>query len=230
MPYIKVYHNPHFLDYNGDHSQIVPPTQPVASILVPAGISLNERLGAAYAQTQHGYNYSSWFHDPQVIPHLRSTAVGDLIADHEGNFYVVEHFGFQPYQPATQDPVQLLVEAYRWLETACMESVTPADGALLSAARRALVAMQHTLATEETHPARRMSVHWENAQPGDLVGHPEMGQFRVIARKLRPKWRAKRLLAYIPIAQIWIDRPGLPQQARDRLWAVLVPINEETNT
>lgn len=230
MPYLMVYHNPHFLDYNGDHSQIVAPTQPVASILVPAGSSLDERLGAAYTQTQHGHNYPSWFNDPQIIPHLRSTAVGDLIADHEGNFYVVEHFGFQPYQPATQDPLQLLAEAYRWLETACMQREATADSALLSAARRALVAMQHTLATEETHSSRRTPVHWENAQPGDLVGCADIGQFRVIARKLRPKWRAKRLLAHIPNAQIWIDNPRIPRQVRDRLWAVLVPISEEINT
>ncbi len=222
MPYLMVYHNPHFLEYNGDHSQIVAPTQPVASIFVSAGSSLDERLGAAYTQTQHGHNYPSWFNDPQIIPHLRSTAVGDLIADHEGNLYVVENFGFQPYQPATQDPLSALAEAYRWLEAACRQREAAADGLLLSAARRALVAMQHTLATEETYPAGRVPVHWENAQPGDLVGHPDIGQFRVIARKLRPKWRAKRLLVHIPDAQIWIDSP--------RTWAVLVPINEEINT
>jgi hypothetical protein len=47
-----------------------------------------------------------------------------------------------------------------------------------------------------------------------------------IARKLHPKWRAKRLLMHIPNAQIWIDSPRIPRQARDRLWAVLVPVNE----
>lgn len=223
MPYIKVYHNPHFLDYNGDHSQIVPPTQPVASILVSAGSSLDKRLGVAYAQTQHGYTYPSWFHDPQVIPHLRSTAVGDLMADLDENLYVVENFGFQPYQPVPKDPLPLLAEAYRRLETACKEREGTADGALLSAARRALVAMQQTLTAGETHVARQVAVHWKKAQPGDLVGHPDMGQFRVIARQLRPKWRARRLLAHIPSAQIWIDSP--------RTWAVLVPIpiNEEIN-
>ena len=60
---------------------------------------------------------------------------------------------------------------------------------------------------------------WDNAQPGDLVGGPDTGLFRVIARKLRPKWRAKRLLPHIPNAQIWIDSP--------RTWAVLVPVKEE---
>lgn len=60
-----------------------------------------------------------------------------------------------------------------------------------------------------------------------LVGDPQTGLFRVIARKLRPKWRAKRLLAHIPDAQIWIDSPRILRHAQDKLWAVLAPVNEE---
>ena len=56
-------------------------------------------LGAAYAWTQHGYLYPSWFNDPAVTPHLRSTSVGDLLATEDGALYVVESFGFQPYRP-----------------------------------------------------------------------------------------------------------------------------------
>jgi hypothetical protein len=62
-------------------------------------------------------------------------------------------------------------------------------------------------------------LEWDKAQPGDLVCSPETGLFRVIARKLRPKWRAKRLVAHLPNSQLWIDTP--------RTWAVLVPINRE---
>lgn len=132
MPKITVYHNPNFLDYRGNHSQIVPPAQPVATVTVPAGLTLDEMLGAAYARTQHGYEYPSWFNDPDVIPHLRSTSVGDLIADSSDNLYVVEPFGFQPlrqaqcrlYQPKAIYPVHKLAEAYRLLEKAVNETDT----------------------------------------------------------------------------------------------------------
>ena len=100
MPIIQVFHNPHFLDYDGSHSRIVPPVRPTASVnIAAAGLELNDMLGAAYAWTQHGYLYPSWFNDPAVIPHLRSTSVGDLLAAEDGALYVVESFGFQPYRP-----------------------------------------------------------------------------------------------------------------------------------
>ena len=72
---------------------------------------------------------------------------------------------------------------------------------------------------EAAHHLCESSVLWEKANVGDLVGTEEVGLFRVIARKLRPKWRAKRLLACIPDAQIWIDGP--------ETWAVLVPVDEQ---
>ena len=50
MPIIQIYHNPHFLDYDGSHSRIVPPTRPTASVKVTTdGLELNDMLGAAYA-------------------------------------------------------------------------------------------------------------------------------------------------------------------------------------
>lgn len=116
---IVVYHNPNFLDYRGVHSQIVPPTQPVATVTVPEGLSVTEMLEFVYVQTQH--THTSWFNNPQVMPHLRSTSVGDLISDDEGNLYVVESCGFQPYQPQVMAPVHKLAEAYHLLETACTE-------------------------------------------------------------------------------------------------------------
>lgn len=75
MKQIKVYHNPHILDYQGNHSQIIPPTQPVASVQAPAEMPLVERLGLAFRHTQH--TDSAWFNKPEVITHLRSTSVGD---------------------------------------------------------------------------------------------------------------------------------------------------------
>jgi hypothetical protein len=46
--------------------------------------------------------------------------------------------------------------------------------------------MQHALAAEG-YPERDTPILWEKAQVGDLVGEPEVGQFRVIARKLSCK-------------------------------------------
>lgn len=210
MPKITVYHNPNFLYYRGDHKQIVPPTQPVATVTVPEGFSLTEMLEFGYAQTQHAH--TSWFNNPQVVPHLRSTSMGDMIGDDEGNIYVVESFGFQPYQPKAISPVHKLAKAHRLLETAVDEGDVRS---LLALVRQALAAIQYALAAEG-YPDSETPILWDKAQPGDLVGNVEIGQFRVIARKLRPKWRAKRLLAHIPGSQIWIDSP--------RTWAVLAPV------
>lgn len=68
-------------------------------------------------------------------------------------------------------------------------------------------------------PGDLQILSWDEAQPGDLVGNPDTGLYRVIARKLRPKWRARRLLAHVPNAQIWLDS--------QRTWALLLPINGE---
>lgn len=212
MSKITVFHNPNFLYYRGDHKQIVPPTQPVATISIPDGLSLPESLEFGYAQTQHVD--TSWFNNPGVMVHLRSTSVGDLIADNEGNLHVVESFGFQPYQPKAIAPVHKLTEAYRLLETAVDESN---HHSLATAVHQALAAIQHSLSAEG-YPDSESPILWDKAQSGDLVGNADVGQFRVIARKLRPKWRAKRLLTHIPNAQIWIDSP--------RTWAVLVPVDE----
>ena len=152
MSKITVYHNVNFLDYRGNHSQIVPPTQPVATVTVPEGLSLTEMLEFAYAQTQHVH--SSWFNNPQVMAHLRSTSAGDLVTDGDGNLHVVESFGFQPYLPEDVVPVHSLAEASRLLETACTElvevAVEEADIYSLPAlVRQALIAIQHVLAAGE---------------------------------------------------------------------------------
>lgn len=143
MPEITVYHNPNFLYYRGVHSQIVPPTRPVATVTVPEGLSLNEMLEFGYAQTQHAH--ISWFNHPQVMAHLRSTSVGDVIADDKGNLYVVESFGFQPYQPQAIAPVHKLAEACRLLE----EAVAEGNGrSLFTLVRQALAAIHNALAAE----------------------------------------------------------------------------------
>lgn len=218
MKQIKVYHNPHILDYQGNHSQIIPPTQPVASVQAPAEMPLVERLGLAFRHTQH--TDSAWFNKPEVITHLRSTSVGDLIDDGDGNLYVVESFGFQPYRPPATAPVHKIAIACRELDEA---SANGSRHALTSAARTAVAAMQQWLAVEGC-PESEAPVMWEKAQAGDLVCSASGGQFRVIARRLRPKWRARRLLAHVPDAQIWLDSPETLRQAQAKLWAVVVPV------
>jgi hypothetical protein len=161
--------------------------------------------------------------------HVRSTSVGDVLeactersrSDEQGNLFVVESMGFRPYQPRAIRPYHRLAEAYRLLDGALAQAST---GQITAVAMQARNTMLHVLEAEGYPNGEVPVLLWDEAQPGDLVGGPYMGGpdtglFRVIARRLRPKWRAKRLLAHIPNAQIWIDSP--------RTWAVLVPVNRE---
>ncbi|MCB8980603.1 MAG: hypothetical protein H6657_24600 [Ardenticatenaceae bacterium] len=186
------------------------PRQPTASVKLPEAVSLNEGLDFAYACTQHGNRYASWFHDPEVIPHLRSSSVCDLLATAEGTFYVIEPMGFKPYVPTETYPVQQLVGAVCLLEKAAAQREL---GLHQQAVQASLVAIQHALAAEG-YSAQELPVDWENAQVGDLVGSPALGHFRIIARKLRPKWRARQMLADLPNGTIWLDGA--------KTWAVLV--------
>ncbi|MCA9901251.1 MAG: hypothetical protein KC433_23860, partial [Anaerolineales bacterium] len=133
--------------------------------------------------------------------------------------FVVESVGFQTYQPRAVRPHHRLAAAYRQLDAALEQADTHQ---IMTAVGQARNAMLHVLESEGYPNGEVPILAWDNAQPGDLVGDPHTGLFRVIARKLRPKWRAKRLLAHIPDAQIWIDSP--------RTWAVLVPVNEGSET
>jgi hypothetical protein len=209
MATIKIYHNPDFLNYHGDHSQIIPPIHPVATVNTPDNFPSDALLDLGFTQTQHVGG--SWYDNPDVLVHLRSTSVGDVISMPDGTLYVVESCGFKPYQPKTIRPAQKLAEACRLLEIAVDEGSTYH---LRTLTRQALAAVQHALAAEG-YPECDAPILWEKAQVGDLVGDPEVGQFRVIARKLNRKWRAKQLVEHIPQAQVWIDGP--------RSWAVLVP-------
>lgn len=222
MPVIKVYHNPNFLDYRGQHTGIVPPIRPVATVEVPEETPGEQALETAYRQTQH--LDVSWWDNAGVMLHVRSTSVGDVLADEQGNLFVVESMGFRPYRPRAIRPYHQLAEVYRLLDEALTRASTGQIVAVASQARNTIL---HALEAEGYPNGEVPVLAWDNAQPGDLVGGPYMGGpdtglFRVIARKLRPKWRAKRLLVHIPNAQIWIDSP--------RTWAVLVPVNEEVQS
>ncbi|MAT98679.1 MAG: hypothetical protein CL608_16170 [Anaerolineaceae bacterium] len=173
-----------------------------------------QALEIAFRQTQHVAR--PWWANDDVLLHVRSTSVGDMLADEQDNLFVVESIGFQTYQPRAVRPHHRLAAAYRQLDAVLGQAGTHQ---IMTAAGQARNAMLHVLESAGYPNGELPVLIWDNAQPGDLVGDPHTGLFRVIARKLRPKWRAKRLLAHIPDAQIWIDSP--------RTWAVLVPVNEE---
>ncbi|MCI0395601.1 MAG: hypothetical protein L0332_12320 [Chloroflexi bacterium] len=222
MPTIKVYHNPRFLDYHGNHNDVVPPAAPIAVVHAPDGLSIEEALSLAYAQTQH--EYVSFWENDGVRLHVRSTSVGDVFevcaeldqSDEGGNHYVVESLGFKPYRPTVKANAHRLAEAYRLLEAALAQDNHFAASHLVRQARGLVL---HVLAMEGYPGGEVPILPWDEALPGDLVGSPDTGLFRVIARKLRPKWRARRLLAHVPGGQIWIDSP--------RSWAVLAPVEAE---
>lgn len=217
MPTFKIYHNPNFLDYRGNHTSIVPPIRPVATVEVREETPIEQALEVAYRQTQHLDNVGGgWWNRKSVMLHIRSTSVGDVLADEQGNLFVVESVGFRPYRPRAIRPYHRLADAYRLLDEALAQAST---GQITAVAIQVRNTMLHVLEAEGYPNGEVPILLWDEAQPGDLVGSPDTGLFRVIARKLHPKWRAKRLLAHIPNAQVWIDSP--------RTWAVLVPVNGE---
>lgn len=213
MPSIKVYHNPRFLDYRDNHNRIMPPTAPIATVQAPDGLTDEEALSWAYAQTQHIDHV--WWNNEDVRLHVRSTSVGDLLEDENGNRHVVERFCFQPWQPIVVSNAHRLSEAYHLLDAA----LTQVDvGQVAHQMRQARDLVLHVLALEGCAGGEVPIMPWDKAKPGDIVGDNQ-GQFQVIAHKLRPKWRAKRVQERIPDAQIWIDSP--------RSWAVLLPVEME---
>lgn len=214
MAHIQVFHNPRFLEYRGDHDQIVPPLTPTASVRVPGELAAEEKLSAAYARTQHGYLYGSWFQDPTVIPHLRSTSVGDLLATESGNLFVVERLGFRPFRPTGQNWKPQLLESMRNLERS-IELVQ--NEQLKAAIQDSLIQMSQALRVEE-YPVGEIPQAWENAEVGDLVGNDSLGYYRIFARRLEPKWRAALLQEHLPQGKMWRDSKG---------WAVLQPDNKQ---
>lgn len=216
MPSIKVYHNPRFLDYRDKHNRVVPPTTPTATVHAPARLTGEEVLSWAYAQTQHIDH--AWWNNEHALLHVRSTSVGDLLEDENGHLHVVERCGFQPWRPIVVSNAYRLSEAYRLLD----ETVTQANGDQSAhQVRQARDLVLHVLELEGCIGGDVPISPWPQARPGDIVGD-ELCRFQVIARKLRPKWRARRIQERIPGAQIWIDSP--------RSWAVLLPVEVAVQT
>jgi hypothetical protein len=92
-------------------------------------------------------------------------------------------------------PYHRLAEAYRLLDEALAQDD---NGQIAAVAGQARNAMLHILEAKGYPNGEVPILSWVEAHSGDLVGGPYMGgpdtgMFRVIARKLRPKWRATHL-------------------------------------
>lgn len=187
MPTIKIYHNPNFLDYRGQHTGIVPPIRPVATVEVPEETPIEQALEIAYRQTQHLDDVDGgWWNREDVMLHVRSTSVGDVLeactesrspersrwasrSDVQGNLFVVESVGFRPYQPRAIRPYHRLAEAYRLLDEALAQA---SAGQIAAVAMQARNTILHVLEAEGYPNGEVPILSWDNAQPGDLVGGP----------------------------------------------------------
>ena len=211
MTTISVYHNPHFLTYRGHHTDLIPPPQPIATVSTAAGTSVDVALNLAYQQTQHLAH--AWWENEGVQLQVRSTSVGDLMADEAHNLFVVERLGFRPFQPMSIRPLHRLAAAYRRLDKALSGQEPDKIRQAAITARTALLAY---LDAEGMPEAQLPILSREMAAPGDLITDETGTRFRVVARRLHPEWRAKRLVEEIPQAQLWLDGPGT--------WAVVRPM------
>jgi len=210
MPDIAVYHSPNFLEYRGDPNQIILPARPVATVAVDQSGDPISLLEQAYACTQHAAR--SWYNNPNVKPLLRSTSPGDLL-ELDGRLWVVDSFSFTPYRPNVTEPAQKLAQAHRLLQ----EAVDANDSrAMQRLANDALHALHYALAAD--NHAATPAVKWPEAKPGDTVSDDGRHRFVVIARKMKPKAKA-RFLAKQTGGEVWIDTPTT--------WAVLKPVSEE---
>jgi hypothetical protein len=95
MSTIRIYHNPNFLDYQGDHAAIVLPDAPIATVTVAETSAPDHALAHSFAATQHLER--PWWENPDICLHVRSTSVGDVLETADGYRFVVEAAGFQPY-------------------------------------------------------------------------------------------------------------------------------------
>lgn len=93
-----ILHSPNFTDYRGDHDSIIIPRRSIGAIDIPAEIEAAGKpaaLNHAYGYTQHASESGEpWWRNENVMLHVRSTSPGDIIADEEGVFWVVERGGF----------------------------------------------------------------------------------------------------------------------------------------
>ncbi|MEI2607282.1 MAG: hypothetical protein V9G20_01495 [Candidatus Promineifilaceae bacterium] len=100
MPAIRIFPNSDFLAYRGDHSHIILPDNPIATVKLPDMRTPEHALSMAYHLSQH--LESPWWLNSEVQLHVRSTSVGDVLSDADDNRFVVESLGFQPYTPLPQ--------------------------------------------------------------------------------------------------------------------------------
>ena len=127
MPTIRIYHNPDFLAYRGNHDHIILPDNPIATIKLPDMPTPEYALQTTYHLSQH--LESPWWLNPEVRLHVRSTSVGDVLADEADNRFVVESLGFQPFTP--------LAQRVAWQEAGPGDVVgTPDTGEYVVIARR----------------------------------------------------------------------------------------------
>jgi hypothetical protein len=134
MPTIRIYHNPSFLDYWGDHAGIVLPEAPIASVTVPEDALPHQALSWSYRQTQHLER--PWWHNAGVLLHVRSTSVGDVLETADGRRFVVESVGFQPYDSPTGESARPHDVPVAWEDAQPGEMVTRLDHAFLVVARK----------------------------------------------------------------------------------------------
>ena len=79
------------------------------------------------------------------LAHLRSTSVGDLIDDGEGNLHVAKPVGFQPCRPQAITPAQRLATVHKQLQ---MAVANRDQQTLLQEVGEALAAIEHVLASD----------------------------------------------------------------------------------
>jgi hypothetical protein len=134
MSIIRIYHNPNFLDYQGDHAAIVLPHAPIASVTLPADISPDQALSWSFGRTQHLEHH--WWSNRGVLLHVRSTSVGDVLENADGRRFVVESAGFQPYESPVGETIRPRDVPVAWEDAQAGDSVTRVDQTFLVVARK----------------------------------------------------------------------------------------------
>jgi hypothetical protein len=141
MSQIQVFHNPNFLQYDGNHAGItINEIVPTAIVNLPSLLPADKALSFAFQATQH--TAYSWWEHPHVTVPLRSTSVGDVLINASGEKYVVENLGFQPFQ-SRQPFLSPLVEGAFQLLAQALQHTTGLERATIQQAQNVLLAL-HT--------------------------------------------------------------------------------------